>query len=143
MTQMRPLQVPDAFQPLPNRGPFIDVNGPIWHKPPLVNQPRMFGLFAEDRHTNSLGFVHGGMISTVLDSSMAQVIFETHQCRLVTRELNLTFHHAVFKRRWAEIEVVLLDQSGSNVSLEAHLISRQILCAEATGTYQIFKSKNG
>ena len=97
MSAQRPTRIPEGFTQIPTRGPFTDINGPIWRKSIGEGEPPLLGFFPEERHTNALGFVHGGMLSTVLDSAMAHVAYDRFKCRLVTLELNVKYHHAVFR----------------------------------------------
>ncbi|MEL7546790.1 MAG: PaaI family thioesterase [Pseudomonadota bacterium] len=138
MTDARPLRVPDGFSPMQTRGPFTDINGPIWRKPGHNGAIPQFGFLPEKRHTNSLGFVHGGMLSTLMDSAMAQAAYEHFRCRLVTLTLQVQFHSAVFRGRWAEIEVGEPVQTGTDVALTATLRSRGALCLESEATFRLF-----
>ncbi|MEO0882583.1 MAG: PaaI family thioesterase [Pseudomonadota bacterium] len=140
MNALRPPQVPDGFEPMPTRGPFTDINGPIWYLPSDGGVSTKFGLYTEERHTNALGFVHGGMLSTALDSSMARTVFERHDCRLVTLQLNTNFISAVFKGRWSEIDVQFVGETNSDVRMHAKLTSRKMVCVEADAVYRLFKS---
>lgn len=138
MSKSRLSGIPEGFDPIPTRGPFTDLNGPIWRKSLSEDEPPSLGFMPEERHTNALGFVHGGMLSTVLDSAMAHVAYDRFQCRLVTLELNVKFHHAVFRGRWADIEVAFQKIEDSSVDLTARLRSRNSLCVEAQATYRLF-----
>ncbi|MEO1305075.1 MAG: PaaI family thioesterase [Pseudomonadota bacterium] len=135
-----PSGVPAGFEPIPTRGQFTDLNGPIWRQTEPFGTPARLGFLPEARHTNTLGFVHGGMLSTVLDSAMAHVAHDRFQCRLVTLSLNLTFHHAVFKGRWADILVEFTEQSDTLIGMKASLTARKSVCVSAVAEYRLFPS---
>lgn len=138
MTGERPRNVPDGFELTHPRGPFTALNGPIWRKPGAPGDPPAFGLLPEARHTNGLGFVHGGMVATFLDSAMAQAIFETFSVRLVTLELKVSYLHVAMKGRWCEARIALDPREENRVTAQADMISRGQVCARAEGVFQLF-----
>lgn len=138
MTAERPRQVPAGFELTSPRGPFTALNGPIWRKADLPGEPPAFGLLPEERHTNGLGFVHGGMVATFLDSAMAQAIFETFSVRLVTLELKVSYLHVAMKGRWCEARITLGPREGNRVTANAEMISRGQICARSEGVFQLF-----
>ena len=64
---------PTGFAPMPPRGPFLEANGPFYH-----DGGTRFGFVPETRHLNVLGFVHGGLLSTLMDSAMAHCAVAAH-----------------------------------------------------------------
>lgn len=142
MTDIRLDQIPEGFLPIPTRGPFTDINGPIWQGPSRDGLLPRFGFFPEKRHTNALGFVHGGMVSTLLDSSMAHAVFDRYACRLVTLTLQIQFKNAVFPGRWAEIEVTLDQQGETEIRARATLFSRGAVSVEGNAVYRLFPRKD-
>ena len=131
-------KIPEGFEPVPSRGLFFDENGPIWRKQGVANVPPVYGIMPELRHTNSLGFVHGGMIATFLDGAMAQSIYDTYQCRLVTLDLRISYRHVVPVGRWAEATIKLEDPAGGRLIATADLHCRGSVCALSQGEYQLF-----
>ena len=129
--------VPDGFVKSPSRGPFWDINGPVWQKT-TPSELAVFGFVSEQRHTNSLGFVHGGMIATFLDGAMAQTVYNRHRCRLVTLDLNVGYKHVVPAQRWIEASVSIEHADDNHVTATARLMARKSECATATGLYRLF-----
>ncbi len=130
--------IPEGFEKVPPRGPFIDVNGPIWRKPGKPGELPAFGFLAERRHTNGLGFVHGGMIATFLDNAMAQAIHETFNCRLVTLRLHVTYLNVVMRGRWCTASVDVGASNENRLDAAVTLVSSGQTCATATGHFQLF-----
>ncbi|MEL6415969.1 MAG: PaaI family thioesterase, partial [Pseudomonadota bacterium] len=93
---------PEGFSLMPTRGPFIDINGPFFH-----DGGTRFRFKPQDRHCNLLGFAHGGIIATLLDSAMAHCIVATHQYAIVTEDLLINYKSVLAKNRWAEVSVTL------------------------------------
>ena len=142
MIEDRPTGIPEGFEQLPARGPFFDVNGPMWRRQATHSAPLSFGFLPEPRHTNSLGFVHGGMICAFLDSALAQTLVDRFHCRLVTRELNISFQNAIPKGRWAEtIPEIGLRLDDDTITATADLIARKQICASAVGVFRLFPDK--
>ena len=134
-------KIPEGFEKAPARGPFADANGPVWRKPGQDGTSPVFGLMPETRHTNALGFMHGGMIATFSDGAMAQSVYERHRCRLVTLALNISYQHVIPRGRWVEAHVMLGEAIDDRVQAEARLICRKTVCAVATGEFQLFPQK--
>jgi acyl-coenzyme A thioesterase PaaI-like protein len=117
------------------RGPFMAVNGPLYRTP---GPDAVFGFLPEERHCNTLGFVHGGMLATLLDTALATSIFERERSRLVTLDLSVSFRSAVPKGRWCEIRVSIGERLGDEVEGEATLWCRSQVCAAATARFKVF-----
>lgn len=137
---MHPINIPDGFEIVQNKGPFADVNGPFFRLNKLDGTPATtFGFLPETRHNNSLGFMHGGMISTLLDGFMAQAISETHQRKLVTLKLNIEFKSTISTGNWVQADVALCKSENNLIEGAATLQSNNRICATATGTFRLFR----
>lgn len=60
---------PDGFVLQTGRGPFTSHNGPFYHRPDAEEAHQAF--LATERHCNSVGLVHGGMLSAFMDGLLA------------------------------------------------------------------------
>jgi uncharacterized protein (TIGR00369 family) len=63
---------PDGFRPFEPLGPFLEHIGPV-----LVREDGdglVFGLRADERHTNHRGTIQGGMLSTFADFALGRAI---------------------------------------------------------------------
>lgn len=124
--------VPDGFSPMPPRGAFIEANGPLYHDGQL-----RFGFIPEDRHCNLLGFAHGGIIATFLDSAMAHSVVTSQGYAIVTEQLSIHYISVVAKNRWAEVEVSLHEREDDRMRATAVLRSRGQICAEGHGDFKL------
>ena len=124
--------IPDGFSLMPPRGPFIAANGPFYHDSNL-----RFGFTPEERHCNLLGFAHGGIIATLLDSAMAHSVVTTHGYAIVTEQLNIEYASVVAKNRWAEVEVILAERENEQVHAKAVLRSRGQICAKSHANFKL------
>ena len=66
------MQTPPGFEPYDGQGPFLEHIGPVH-----VSQRGdglVFGLRAEERHTNHRGTIQGGLLSTFADFVLGRAI---------------------------------------------------------------------
>ncbi len=58
------------------KDPFENRAGPFWAPVDEAGGPPVFAFVAEDRHCNTYGIVHGGMMMTMID--LAMVVTSRH-----------------------------------------------------------------
>jgi uncharacterized protein (TIGR00369 family) len=63
------MDVPSGFSEFEPQGPFLQHIGPI-----QVREDGVFGLRAEERHTNHRGTIQGGLLSTFADFALGRAI---------------------------------------------------------------------
>ena len=66
------MPIPPGFRPLHRSSPFSTLVGPLYTKGEGTD--RMIGLLAEDKHCNSRGIVHGGLLATLADLALGYTI---------------------------------------------------------------------
>ena len=103
-------------------------------------------LSVEDHHFNSAGTVHGGVVSTLDDTSMGAALYPTpgpgEGC--ATIEIKINFFKPVIGG--AIVCAAGVVSEGRNVAnLEACVYVGEVLVAKANGTFAIFgrKDENG
>jgi uncharacterized protein (TIGR00369 family) len=64
------MDIPPGFEPYDGQGPFLEHVGPVHVK----NNELVFGLRAEERHTNHRGTIQGGLLSTFADFVLGRAI---------------------------------------------------------------------
>lgn len=80
---------PEGFVLSTDRGPFTTRNGPFWHRPNAEFAEQAF--FAETKHCNGMGLVHGGMLSAFLDGLLAHAVGAKTGMAMVTIHLGVDF----------------------------------------------------
>jgi uncharacterized protein (TIGR00369 family) len=80
---------PEGFSLQPGRGPFTTHNGPFYHQP--VDEGVRQAFHAQARHCNSVGLIHGGMLSAFLDGLLAAAAGRATGAVPVTVHLSLDF----------------------------------------------------
>jgi len=66
------MDVPDGFTTFDPQGPFLQHIGPVQVRE--EDGARVFGLRAEERHTNHRGTIQGGLLSTFADFVLGRAI---------------------------------------------------------------------
>ena len=66
------MSVPDGFTPYESQGPFLEHVGPVHVRE--SGDEVVFGLRAEERHTNHRGTIQGGLLSTFADFALGRAI---------------------------------------------------------------------
>ena len=66
------MDVPSGFAPFEPQGPFLEHIGPIQVRD--GEDGPVFGLRAEERHTNHRGTIQGGLLSTFADFALGRAI---------------------------------------------------------------------
>src|ERR671916_308606 len=66
------MDVPAGFKRFESQGPFLEEIGPIQVRE--GGDELVFGLRAEERHTNHRGTVQGGLLSTFADFTLGRAI---------------------------------------------------------------------
>ena len=66
------MEIPNGFVAWENQGPFLEAIGPIHVR--QGGGELVFGVRAEERHTNHRGTVQGGLLSTLADFALGRAI---------------------------------------------------------------------
>jgi uncharacterized protein (TIGR00369 family) len=80
---------PPGFVASRTRGPFTTHNGPYFHKADEDHFEHAF--YALSRHCNSMGIVHGGMLTAFLDGLLATAVHRSCGTASVTIHLSVDF----------------------------------------------------
>ena len=83
-------RIPEGFVEVHGHAAFATRNGPYFEK--IIDETRMIrGFLADKRHLNGVNFVHGGMLMSFADSSLARTINYACGKRGVTLKMNSEF----------------------------------------------------
>lgn len=100
--------IPAGFEPIEHLGHYLTQLGPFhWKK---ADGKLVIGLRIEDRHTNTRGIVHGGMLVTLADSALGIVLYNsrTPPQPIVTVSLTSDFIESAVPGDWVEAHVDIL-----------------------------------
>ena len=124
---------PAGFKPSA-RGPYTTHNGPFFHR---IEDDRLeHAFFVLKRHCNSLGIVHGGMLSTFMDGVLANAVGRETGGASVTVHLSLDFLSMARAGDWVYGDGVVTRKSKDLVFVEGriHTGTRDVM--RATGIFK-------
>ena len=121
--------VPDAFVEYSRSSAYLDLIGPLYeHR----SDASTVGLLIDDRHTNSRGMLHGGLLVAIADTVMGHTTERlTTGTRLLTVSLTTDFVGAARLGEWVRGEATV-QRSGRRLSFAScrfHVDDRLILTA--------------
>lgn len=129
------LVVPDGFHQTRSRGRFSNHNGPIYEA--SAPEDNRSGMFVLDRHCNSLGFLHGGMIGAFADRALAVAVYHATRRMSVTLKLTLQYYETVRLDAWLEARPTVHSFDENIVQVSADLlIGGEKLAARADATFR-------
>jgi len=107
-----------GWHPRRSQGPFTQIVGPVWAKEEGDGQS-CYGLLIEERHTNSAGIAHGGMLMTLADHVLGWMVWDAvRPKRCVTISLNNQFIGAAKPGDFVEMRARIRRQTRSLVFVE-------------------------
>ena len=133
-----PREIPPGFVQV-LRAPFINHVGPLLQA--VENPPgtMTLGLRVATVHTNTMGFMHGGMIATLCDSAMARALVSKLQRRTVTLRMSLEYFDAVRRGEWLEAHARLVDHDDDVARTECRVMIGDVMRARATAVFRLLR----
>ena len=115
---------------------LIALVGPFWTKPDSDN--RLYGMLAEARHLNRQGIVHGGMVMTFADHTMAMASAAAAGDRTqATIQLDTQFIDAVREGDFLVGECRVVRQTRSLMFMAGTFTVGERVCAVASGVWKL------
>ncbi len=124
--------VPPGWRERVPRGPFARLTGPFYETEE-PDAPPLRAFRVEERHTNALGIVHGGMLMSFLDSVLARAVSEHARGSFVTLRMTTDFLAPARIGDWVEghAAVTRATRSLCYVRGEARVGERRVAAADA------------
>ena len=133
------IDVPEGFARHDRKSPLTDPWEPLYRR--LSGDTVILGLRAGAAHTNSRGFVHGGLISALADNAMglscARKLGEGSS--LVTVNLTVDFLGSAFTGQWLEFDTVFVKPGGTLCFTQAFVTADGQPCARANAVFRVVK----
>ncbi len=132
---------PAGFVPQPGRGPFTSHNGPFYHSPDADGARQAFLALA--RHCNSVGIVHGGMLSAFLDGLLASAAAQASQATPVTVHLSIDYLDMGRAGDWivGDARVTRLTRDLAFAEGRAQVLGQDL--TRATGVFKLIRRRPG
>lgn len=101
----------------------------------------VLGLRARDPHTNSRGFVHGGLISTLADNAMGLSTARRlgDVASLVTVNLAVDFLGSALKGQWLEFDTVFVKPGSTLCFAQCFVTADGQPCARANAVFRVVR----
>ncbi len=132
---------PEGFTPSAARGAFSAHNGPYFHR--LVPEGAEQAFFAQKRHCNGLGLIHGGMLSAFLDGLLASAAARAGRATPVTVHLSIDFLDMGRAGDWVlgEARATRVSRDIAFAEGRAHIGGRDL--ARASGVFKLMRRRLG
>ncbi|HZZ87050.1 MAG TPA: PaaI family thioesterase [Caulobacteraceae bacterium] len=127
---------PEGFVRALERGAFSNHNGPYFHSAAGAQ-----AFFAQKRHCNSIGLIHGGMLSAFLDGVLAGAAARGGGGTPITVHLSIDFLDMGRAGEWVIGEASLTRAASDLAFVEgrAHVGGRSL--ARATGVFKLMRRR--
>jgi uncharacterized protein (TIGR00369 family) len=128
---------PEGFAPHYRKSPLTDPWEPLFSR--RVDDCLQIGLRVADAHTNSRGFVHGGLVSALADNAMGLSCgLDLEGAKgLLTVNLALDFLAVAKVGQWLQVEPTVVKRGRSLCFASALVTADGKPCARASATFQV------
>ena len=132
---------PVGFARHDRRSPLTDPWEPLFSR--KADRAVILGLRAGPAHTNSRGFVHGGLIGALADNAMGLSCAHTtgHTGGLVTVSLSVDFLGTAFEGQWLEFDTVFVKPGRTLCFAQAFVTADGQPCARADAMFRVLEGE--
>jgi acyl-coenzyme A thioesterase PaaI-like protein len=130
---------PPGFAPHDRKSPLTDPWEPLFSR--KAGDAVVLGLRAGPAHTNSRGFVHGGLISALADNAMGLSCARKLGTAggLVTVSLSVDFLAAAAIGQWLEFDTVFVKPGSTLCFAQAFVTAGGQPCARAGAVFRVLR----
>ncbi len=143
MTTPDPKPIPVGWTPLRRSSPFVQLVGPLHGKE--AGGGLAIGLRVEQKHLNTQGVAHGGMLVALADTALGIVLSlsEDPPRPMVTVSLSVDFTSAARLGDWVEARV-RIEKSGKRLAFAScHVEVAGRLVLRASGVFAFVPAPRG
>lgn len=135
------IDIPAGFERHDRRSPVTDPWEPLWRR--VSGDTVVLGVRAGPAHTNSRGFVHGGLISALADNAMGLSCARRlgDLSSLVTVNLTVDFLGAALTGQWLEFDTVFVKPGGTLCFTQAFVTADGQPCARANAVFRVVRKQ--
>lgn len=135
------LDVPEGFERHDRKSPVTDPWEPLYRR--FSGDTVILGLRAGAAHTNSRGFVHGGLISALADNAMGLSCARRlgDLSSLVTVNLTVDFLGSALQGQWIEWDTVFVKPGGTLCFTQAFVTADGEPCARANAVFRVVRKQ--
>ena len=132
------LEIPEGFARHFRQSPLTDPWEPLYSR--RTDKAIILGFRAAENHTNSRGFVHGGLITALADNAMGlscSVALTAGASRFVTISLSIDFLNIARVGQWIEIDTAFTRTGSTICFAQAFVTADGSPCARANATFRV------
>ena len=122
------------------RTPFVNHVGPLFQSVENAPGEITLGLTVELVHTNTMGFMHGGMIATICDSAMARAAVFKLNRRTVTLRMGMEYFDPVRKGDWLTAHGRLVGHDEEVAQTDCMILVDGEVRARGTGVFRLLRA---
>jgi uncharacterized protein (TIGR00369 family) len=129
--------IPEGFEPHFRKSPLTDPWEPLYSK--RVDKAVVLAIRAGEQHTNSRGFVHGGLLTALADNAMGLSCALQYEKPpgLVTVNLSIDFLGVARMGQWIEIETTFSKTGKTLAFAQAFIKADGVPCARVNATFHV------
>lgn len=129
------MMLPEGFTPHFKSSPLTDPWEPLYSKREAMQVT--IGLLITTAHTNSRGFVHGGLIAALADNAMGLSCAEQHEGGSVGVTINLSIDYLSVAHvgDWVEFRTQVAKVGRSISVAECHVVVAERVIARANASF--------
>lgn len=133
---------PEGFAPHFRKSPLTDAWEPLYSK--RTADAIILGLYADERHCNSRGLIHGGLISALADNAMGLSCSTRHEnvTGLVTITLHVDFVGAGKLDDWLAFETTHISAGKTIDTAQGRVAAGDKTIALTSATFRVFTKSN-
>lgn len=136
MDMSEPFAPPLGFTPLARKSPLTEPWEPIHSRD--TERAVVLGLYARAAHTNSRGFVHGGLIGALADAAMGYSCARVGAVPgLVTVSLSVDYLATALEGQWLEFDTVFVKPGRTLCFAQAFVTADGQPCARANAVFRV------
>ena len=128
---------PPGFEVSSSRGPFTTRNGPVCRA--TAKGDLRSGIWVLERHCNSMGFMHGGMVSSFADGALAWAVWYETRKMSVTLKLTTSFYGTIRPGNWLEAHPRVISADNGVVHVSVDMTVDTTLAARADATFRVLR----
>ena len=127
--------VPDGYKPIVHSAPYGALIGPVYERVDEEDSVRAFRV--KKQHTNSLGYLHGGMLMSFADIVLAQAVIRTGRGLTATVRMVTEFMAPGRLGDWVEGRASISKSSGTLLFTEGQFQVGANLIMIASGIFVV------
>lgn len=127
--------IPKNYQALPHEDGHIGLNGPYYAD--KENKGR-YGFWADQRHANPVGVVHGALLSSFIDTIFGHHIMDSCSRPCATISMTCDYLSAAPLDSWIEGRVKLKKTTGKMAFISVDVTCGENSIASASAVFRLF-----